>query len=187
MAKTTKPTQANIYNIVQDFDLPLTAEADVELIKYDYAIRTTLVDRERMQLYRALDLGAIGDIGVLKNYFDPKGKNNPEGGQAEYIQTDWRPCPLVQSVNRITQNYVINQMAQIQVSGTDKLSVDKKILKRQKDLIKNYTIDLLNFLGEKIGEAPLPKSTNLESLVGEEGAQMSEDVALIDQVRKGLS
>jgi len=186
MAKTTKPTQANIYNIVQDFDLPLTAEAAVELIKYAYAIRTTLVDRERMQLYRALDLGAIGDIGVLKNYFDPKGKNNPEGGQAEYIQTDWRPCPLVQSVNRITQNYVINQMAQIQVSGTDKLSVDKKILKRQKDLIKNYTIDLLNFLGEKIGEAPLPKSTNLESLVGEEGAQMSEDVALIDQVRNEL-
>lgn len=186
MAKK-QATQGNIYNIVQDFDLNLNEESAVELIKYAYAIRMPLVETEDMKWYRLLDLG-VTNKQELKNLFDPKGKENPEGGQAQYMTTDFKPCPLVQSVNRITQNYVINKMAEIQVTGTDKLSVDKKILKRQKDLIKDYTLDLINFLGEKIGEAPIPKSTNLDALASgdEDSGKMAEDVALIDQVRSEL-
>lgn len=170
--------------LLQDFEMEVTPEFCVEIVKKAYGSKATPVDVGELQKFRLLDLGMTQEE-LLKNFFDPKGKQNPDGGKAEFFRTDFKPCPLVQSLNGITKNYIINQMADISVNGLDKLSVDKKVKKRQQDILKRYTVDLINFIGSQTGDMPFDYSTNLDKVSA--GEDSTGGVSIVEQIRSELS
>lgn len=170
---------------LQDFNMVIDKSWAVSFLQRAYLLRQAPTDIVKLSQYRDLDLG-ISNVDAMKQRFDPKGPKNPEGGRAEFVNTDWSTCPLIQSVNRITKSYIINKMADISVRGIDKISVDKKMAKRQRDILRQYTIDTINFIGGKLGDAPLPSNYNLNSLIDE--SQPTEiSNTLIEQVRTELA
>lgn len=174
--------------MVQDFDLVFDEEWAVNFVRRAYTNQVPLVDREKLAKYRALDRGEI-DVPALKNVFDKKGKDNPEGGKAEYVNADFKGCPLYQSLNQITKGYILSEIGGIVVNGIDKISVDKKLIKRQKDAIKRYTIDYFNFIGSLTNQHPLPYTTNIDKLVSDkkESATAGEGLSMLDQIKSELN
>ncbi len=171
--------------LVQDFDLELTPEIAVQFVNRAYKIRQPLVDNYTILKFRELDKGAT-DIKMLKNLFDPKGKDSGADMQSgEFMNTDWKPCPMVQSLNRITRNYIVSTSTDIKVDGVDKLSIDKKIRKRQEQISKRYATDLINFIGSFTGDLPI-EGNDIDKM-GEDETQMANpEVNLMEQIKSEL-
>jgi hypothetical protein len=170
---------------LQDLDMVIDKSWAVSFLERAYLLRGAPTDASKLSQYRDLDLG-ISNEAEMKARFDPKSSKNPEGGKAEFVNTDWSSCPLIQSVNRITKSYIINKMADISVRGIDKISIDKKMAKRQQDILRQYVIDTINFIGSKLGDAPLPSNYNINS-IADESLPTEVNTSLIEQVRMELA
>jgi hypothetical protein len=170
---------------LQDLDMVIDKSWAVSFLERAYLLRGAPTDASKLSQYRDLDLG-ISNEAEMKARFDPKSSKNPEGGKAEFVNTDWSSCPLIQSVNRITKSYIINKMADISVRGIDKISIDKKMAKRQQDILRQYVIDTINFIGGKLGDAPLPSNYNINS-IADESLPTEVNTSLIEQVRMELA
>lgn len=170
---------------LQDLDMVIDKSWAVSFLERAYLLRGAPTDASKLSKYRDLDLG-ISNEAEMKARFDPKSPKNPEGGKAEFVNTDWSSCPLIQSVNRITKSYIINKMADISVRGIDKISIDKKMAKRQQDILRQYVIDTINFIGGKLGDAPLPSNYNINS-ISDESLPTEVNTSLIEQVRMELA
>jgi hypothetical protein len=170
---------------LQDLDMVIDKSWAVSFLERAYLLRGAPTDASKLSQYRDLDLG-ISNEAEMKARFDPKSSKNPEGGKAEFVNTDWSSCPLIQSVNRITKSYIINKMADISVRGIDKISIDKKMAKRQQDILRQYVIDTINFIGGKLSDAPLPSNYNINS-IADESLPTEVNTSLIEQVRMELA
>lgn len=188
----TKKFDPLIYNapadMVQNLDLEFTEEWCANYIAMAYNNRQPIVDLEKLRKYRNLDHG-ITDPKDVNNFWDKKGDDNPQGGKAEYFNSDRKPCPLYQSLNQITRGYIQGDSVDIQVNAIDQISVNKKIKARQKEQLKTYIIDYMNFIGGIMGQQPLPYNTNIEKHVNgdQEGANVGDSLAMIDQIKSELA
>jgi hypothetical protein len=173
--------------MVQDIDMVFDKQWAINFVKRAYNNRQYIVDIEKLKKYRDLDIGII-DVPDLKNSFDKKGKDNADGGQAAYVNADFKPCPLFQSLNQITKGYILDEMGDIQVNGLDRISHSKKIKERHKKAIDRYTIDYFNFINSLTNDAPLPYTTNIGKLLSgkDESSTEGEGVSMIEQIKAEL-
>lgn len=170
---------------VQEPEMIINEQWAVSYLKRAYQIKICPVSLIKMRRYQGIDLG-IANEAQLKELLDPRGKENPEGGKAKYINSDFSVCPLIQSVNGITKSYIINKMADISVRGIDKISKEKKMVERQRRVLKNYAIDTINFIGSKTNDTPFPYSTNLKTLSGEDENAPVEGGSIIEQIKNEM-
>ena len=173
--------------MVQDIDMVFDKKWAMNFVQRAYGNRTYIVDLKNLKEFRDLDKGIIS-VPALKNQFDKKGKDNAEGGKADYVNTDWYVCPLFQSLNQITKGYILDEIADIQVNGLDRISHDKKLRQRHKNAVKRYTIDYMNWLNSLMNEPPLPYTTNLDKLAtdSDESSNLGEGVSMIEQIKSEL-
>jgi hypothetical protein len=196
MANTLKSNQSKVdvatgYPIymVQDLQMEFSKQWAINFVQRAYGNRSYIVDLKNLREFRDLDRGII-NVKALKNSFDKQGKDNPisEDKLAEYVNTDWYVCPLFQSLNQITKGYILDELAEIQVNGLDRISHDKKLRERHRNATKRYTIDYFNFIGSLTNEAPLPYTTNISKLLNdkEESSTLGEGVSMIEQIKTEL-
>lgn len=187
MAKTKDATIMNLFDLIQDFNLELTPEVATQIVANAYITNYYFVDSTKLTKYRLLDKG-ITDAEELKLLLDPKGRDNYDGISGEFYNTDWKPCPLIQSLNRITKGYIIDSISDIKVDGIDRLSVDKKIKKRQQEVSKRYAVDLINFINSQTGDMPISYSTDLDKLTdtSKETVDIDATANLLEQIKGEL-
>lgn len=192
MAKSNKSaTQIALPLIegIQDFNVPIDKKWAARFVQMGYQQYINLCEEARYLEYKAVDMG-ITDESQLKNFFDPKNKDNPDGGKAEYMKSDWAQNPIIQSLNRIPKSYVSNIETDIKVNGVDRLSIDKKIQKKHEIVAKKYAISLINFLNSATNDLPIPSSTNLQAYAaGEESADVKNDngEGLLNMIKSEMS
>lgn len=188
MAKNEATIQ-NLFDLIQDFDLELTPEVATKIVANAYITNYYFINSERLNAYRLLDKGITNEM-ELKQLLDPKGRDNSERDMisGEFYNTDWTPCPLVQSLNRITKGYIIDSVSDVKVDGIDRLSVEKKIKKRQQEISKRYAVDLINFLNSQTGDMPISYNTDLEKLTDKdkEVSEIDTTANLLEQIKGEL-
>lgn len=199
MSKASKQAVKNktnpsfVQNIVQDFEMEVTVDWALEFLKRTYVTRTKFVDNVKLKEYRDIDKGII-DETKLKKFFDPKDVNSHEGGNAEYMRTDWKPCPLIQSLINIIKKQIKKHVSDITVKGTDKVSIDKKAAEKLRIQNKKNMVDNINQVLAITGQPPISYDTDLDKLFKsyeskKEDAESQTDEApsIISQIRAQAS
>lgn len=174
---------------IQDFDVPIDKEWASRFVQMGYQRFDYLCERGRYLKYKDIDLG-LTNAEELKNFYDTKNDNNPNGGKAEYMKSDWNLCPLIQSLNKIPRAHVVNIETDIKVNGVDRLSIDKKIKKKHEIVAKKYAISLINFLNSATNDLPIPESTDLNVYVddsGKESQNLGESDNLLEMIKGEMS
>lgn len=199
MSKASKQAVKNkvnpslVQNIVQDFDMEVDEAWALEFLRRTYVTRTKFVNNEKLKEYRDIDKGIV-DEGKLKKFFDPVDVTTREGGTAEYMRTDWKPCPLVQSLINIIKKQIKKHVSDITVKGTDKVSIDKKSAEKLRIQNKRNMVDNINQVLTITGQPPISYDTDLDKLFksfegkkDDSETQADEAPSIISQIRAQAS
>lgn len=182
-----KKTPQNTEGLVQDFDLPFDEAMALEFLRRSYHTRQNFVNSKKLKKYRGFDLGEIDveSLISIKQYFDPKDVAINEGGNAEYMRTDWRLCPLIQSLLNIIKQQIKSNISSLSVKGSDKISVDKKAKEKLRILNKRNMVDNINNILSITGKPPISYDANLDKIfTPKKGEQQTEDTqGLLDQIK----
>lgn len=168
MAKQTKnKVLPQVQSIVQDIDMKVDEKWALEFLRRIYITRTLFIDGVKIKKYRDIDKGILDaeSLAELKNYFDPKNRETGEGGTAEFMRTDWKPCPAVQSLVNIIKKQIKSGISSLSVRGTDKISVDKKAKEKLRILNKRNMVDTINDILALTNHPPISYDANLDKLL----------------------
>lgn len=181
MARKTNPK--NTEGLIQDFELEFNEEWAVEFLSRMVTTRQNFVDSYKLNKYRKIDLGEFDaeDLLSLKSFFDPKDKATGEGGTAEYMRTDWKQCPSIQSLINIVKKQIKEGIDELTVNGSDKISVDKKAKEKLRILNKRNIVDNINEVLALTNDVPVSYDVNLDKLFIPDS--VDDSVNLIDKIK----
>lgn len=134
----------------------------------------------KLAKYRGIDLGIV-DSKELKKYFEPN-PNIPEEKRADLMRADWRPCPLIHALNQIIQKNIESMPIELRVSGSDKVSVDKKATQKLRIKIRRYFLDIVNFIKQMTNDEPYPEDANIDQ-IGQGDKMVDDSLSLIDSIK----
>lgn len=141
--------------------------------------------KKKLSTYRGIDKGKINK-NELKTFFDPD-KSISEDQRASIMRTDWSPCPLVNSLNKIIAKNIEAIPISINVNSTDNISINKKQEAKLKIKTRSYMIALSNFIRQQLNEENIDNDVDLESHINLQNNEMSNDVSLLETMKNEIS
>jgi hypothetical protein len=180
-AQISDDPTVNPQNVISDTLMTLDENWAAQFVMWAYG--TTPANfwaANQLAYYRGIDLGVF-DVDQLKTFFEPDLKRPPKE-RANLIRSDFRQSPLVHSLNMIIQKNIESMAIELSVSGSDKLSLEKKAAQKLKIKNRRNFLDIVNFIKRTIGDEPYDNDTNIDQIgLGEEVA--TESLSLMDSIK----
>lgn len=172
----------NPQDIIANSLMDLDEEWAAQFVMWAYGTTpANIIAANSLAYYRGIDLGVF-DTDQLKRFFEPSDKiSNAE--RANLVRTDWRPCPLIHSLNMVVQKNIESIPLELVVRGSDKLSLDKKAKQKLKIKNRRYFLDIVNFMSKSLGDEQIDDSLTIDQVVAGNQGNTDESLSLMDSIK----